>query len=155
MPIQFFGFRPWWNVARNYQKALVTAPLVLLGPIVAFWIGCAIHHVWTPFMLLGIPYGMLISIPVMRFGGHIQSAIAGFAGGITLGNIGAKQALVSSWIQAIAKAVLDLVQGALSVAVQTPPNNPCFAYAPMGIVYCIFFAILTVGVVVVLNLIFT
>lgn len=151
MPVEFFGFRPWWNAAKNFQKALVVAPFVIAGPMVAFWIGCAIHHVWTPFMVLGIPYGLLISIPLMRYSGRIQYAVAGFAGGITLGNIGAKEALLSSWIQAIAKAVLGL----LAAAVQTPPDTPCFAHAPLGVVYCIFFTILTAGVAVALNIIFS
>lgn len=153
MPIVFFGLVPWWNARQVWQKAVVIGPLVVLGPLIAFWIGCWLDHMWTPFMVLGIPYGMLLSIPAMRLSGKIQGAIAGFAGGLSIGSLGAKEALVRGGLQEIARALIDLVLSVWSVLVPMTPTEFCIKFAPMGIVYCLFFCLLTAAVIVAVNII--
>jgi len=87
-------------------QGLAIVALVALLTIALGSVAVRTNHQFLPLILLGLFYGGLLSYPAIRFlGPRVQSAVAGFTGGVTAGNIGTQQAKLreavvdlSSWL---------------------------------------------------------
>jgi hypothetical protein len=135
-------------------KAAFVTVCVLVLWIVVILLAYHTGHAYLPLIGLGIFYGWLLSYPVMKFfGATIQAAIGGFLGGITLANIGSKEAAVRSAIQSAASTIVTLVRE-LGPEVVNPgghADNLGWNWMDTAVVYCIWMTIITVFLIVAVN----
>jgi len=101
-------------------------------------------------ILLGMIYGAVSSVPVMKFlGPKIQAAVGGFLGGISVGNIGSKEAAARSMIRSVAQTINESVTQVFSAIPGTELGK--WNYMETGIVLCIWTAIVTAFLIVIAN----
>jgi hypothetical protein len=140
----------------SQARAIIVVVLILIWTIVLVSVAVFTSHAYLPFILLGISYGIILSYPILKlFGAKIQAALAGLLSGISVANLGAKEALARSWIQSAAKGISGLVTFGHSV-IAGPQGSPvAWTYMDSAVVYCLWMAVLTLILVVAANAYFS
>jgi hypothetical protein len=142
------AYKGWPTPRKNILKVVFILIVTIVVVLIAVAAQRSRYVLFVLFLLLGIFWGVVLSYPVMKFFGlKIQAAVSGFLGGVSVSNVGSREASIKSGIRTVSQSIGDLI---VALQQQSQPTRP-WSDIDTAIVYCVWMTIVATFLIVMAN----